>query len=101
VTNASAGTFVISPATPTLSISNSPQTYTGSGLSATVSCPGGGTVSNVLYGTSATLPIAAGTYAVTANCAASSNYAAVTNASAGTFVISPAVIPPEIGCGQK
>lgn len=90
VIGGSAGNLVISPATPTLSISNSPQTYTGSGLSATVSCLGGGTVSNVLYGGSATLPIAAGTYAVTANCAASSNYAAVTNASAGTFVISAA-----------
>ena len=90
LTDASAGTFVISPATPTLSISNSPQTYTGSGLSATVSCPGGGTVSNVQYDGSNTVPTSAGSYAVTANCAASSNYAAVTNASAGTFVISAA-----------
>jgi hypothetical protein len=90
VTGASAGNFVISPATPTLSISNSPQTYTGSGIPATVSCLGGGTVSNLLYGGSATLPIAAGTYAVTANCAASTNYSAVTGASAGSFVISAA-----------
>ena len=90
VIGGSAGNLVISPATPTLTISNSPQTYTGSSLSATVSCPGDGVVSNVLYDGSATLPMAAGTYAVTANCAASSNYAAVTGASAGTFVISPA-----------
>ncbi len=76
--------------TPTLSISNSPQTYTGSGLAATVSCLGGGTVSDIKYNSNSTLPTAAGTYAITANCAASGNYAAVTGASAGNFVISTA-----------
>ena len=90
VTGASAGSFVISAATPTLSISNTPQTYTGTGIAAVVSCLGGGTASNVLYGGSATLPIAAGTYAMTADCAASTNYSAVTGASAGSFVISAA-----------
>ncbi|NBS16480.1 MAG: IPTL-CTERM sorting domain-containing protein [Gammaproteobacteria bacterium] len=42
---------------------------------------------------SGTVPSAAGTYAVTANCAASSNYSAVTGASAGNFVINAATQP--------
>jgi hypothetical protein len=90
VTGASAGSFVISAATPTLSVTNSPQSYTGSAIPATVSCQGGGVASNILYGGSSSAPSDVGTYAITANCAASSNYAAVTGASAGTFVISPA-----------
>ena len=86
--NGSDATFTTSacPA-PTLSISNSPQTYTGSAISAVVSCLGGGVVSNVLYNGSSSVPSATGTYAITANCAASTNYSAVTGASAGNFVI--------------
>ena len=75
---------------PTLSLTNSPQTYTGSPIAATVSCQGGGSVSNVQYNGSPTVPTNAATYAVTANCAASTNYSAVTGASAGSFVISQA-----------
>jgi hypothetical protein len=48
---------------------------------------GGGVVSNVLYNGSSSVPSATGTYAITANCAASTNYSAVTGASAGNFVI--------------
>ena len=90
LTNASAGNFVISAAAPTLSISNTPQTFTSSPIAATVSCSSGGAVSNIKYGGNSTVPTNAGTYAVTANCAAIANYSASTDAAAGSFVISPA-----------
>ena len=44
-------------------------------------------VSNVRYNGSTTVPTSAGTYVITADCAASANYAAVTGASFGSFVI--------------
>ena len=94
VTGASAGNFVISSATPTLSVTNSPQTYTGSAIPAVVSCLGGGSVSNVKYNNSSTVPSAVASYAITADCAASANYSAVTGASAGNFVIAAAPTPP-------
>ena len=94
VTGASAGNFVISAATPTLSVTNSPQTYTGSAIPAVVSCLGGGSVSNVKYNNSSTVPSAVASYAITADCAASANYSAVTGASAGNFVIAAAPTPP-------
>ena len=75
---------------PALSISNSPQTYTGSPIAATVTCSGGGAVGNLLYGGSSSPPTNAGTYSVTGDCAANGNYSAVTGALAGSFVISPA-----------
>ncbi|MFZ3044157.1 MAG: MBG domain-containing protein [Minisyncoccia bacterium] len=89
LTGASAGNFIINKATPTLSVTNSPVTYDGATHSATVSCTGGGTVSNISTGGAAT-QTNAGTYAVTADCAASTNYNAVTGASAGNFVINKA-----------
>jgi hypothetical protein len=51
-----------------------------------------GTVSNVLYSGSSTVPSAAGTYAITANFTPSNttDYNTLTNASAGNFVISSA-----------
>lgn len=76
--------------TPTLSVTNSPQTYTGSAIAATVSCSSDGAVSNIKYNGSTTVPTDAGTYAVTANCAANGNYSALTDASAGNFVINQA-----------
>jgi hypothetical protein len=87
LTGASAGNFVISPGTPTLSVTNSPQTYTGSSIPAVLSCSSGGSVSNVLYSGNAAVPSAAGTYAITADCSANGNYSAVTAASAGSFQI--------------
>ncbi len=87
VTNASAGNFVINQITPTLSVTNSPVSYNGSQQSATLSCTGGGSISNIQYNGSATAPTNAGTYAVTANCSSTTNYTAVTSASAGNFVI--------------
>jgi len=88
-TGASAGNFVISPIAPVLTVTNSPQNYTGSPIAATVSGTGGGVVSNIKYGGSSTAPTNVGTYAITADIAASTNYTAATGASAGNFVISP------------
>jgi hypothetical protein len=89
--DASAGTLVISPATPSISITNSPVTYNGSAQAATVEGSVPGTVSGILYDGSATVPTAAGSYVVTANFAPDSpNYAALTGSEAGTFVIEKA-----------
>ena len=93
VTGLAAGNFVIAKATPTatLTVSNSPQPYTGSGLAATVSVAASsvpGTVANILTGGAAT-KTAAGTYAVTADFVPTdtANYATLTGLSAGNFVI--------------
>jgi len=87
LTGASAGNFVISKIAPVISVDNTPQNYTGSPISAIVSVTGGGIVSNINYGGSITVPTDAGTYAITADIAASTNYTAVTGASVGSFVI--------------
>ncbi|MGA8529717.1 MAG: MBG domain-containing protein, partial [Acidobacteriaceae bacterium] len=94
LTAASAGNFVIGKVTPTLSISNSPVTYTGAAQAATVTGSVGGSVSNVLYNGSATFPITAGTYAVTANFTPTdtADYNTLTAASAGNFVINKATL---------
>ncbi len=90
LTAASAGNFVIDKATPTLSVTNSPLTYNGSAQSATVIGTGGGTVSNIKYDGSYSVPTNAGTYAVTADIAASMNYSSATNLLAGNFIIKKA-----------
>ena len=99
-TNGSDRTFTTSsdctrdPAT--LSVTNSPQLYTGSAIAAVVSCSSGGAVSNVLYNGSSTVPSAEGTYEITANCAANGGDLPLIGASAGNFLISysaPASIP--------
>jgi hypothetical protein len=89
LTNASAGNFTIAKATPTLTVTNSPVTANGSAQAASVSGSVAGTVSNVLYSGSSTVPSAAGTYAITANFTPSNttDYNSLTNASAGNFVI--------------
>ncbi|MCG3147259.1 MAG: hypothetical protein PCFJNLEI_00698 [Verrucomicrobiae bacterium] len=89
LTAASAGNFVIQKATPTLSVANSPVTFTGSAQTATVNGSVAGTVSNVKYNGSATAPTAAGTYAVTADFVPtdSANYNSLTGAAAGNFAI--------------
>ncbi|MFT3892402.1 MAG: choice-of-anchor Q domain-containing protein [Anaerolineales bacterium] len=99
---ASAGNFVINKATPVLSATILPETYTGSsykGLdyktSIDHSVPGigsvSGTISNVLFGGSAT-QTNAGTYLITADFTPDdlSNYNSLVNASAGNFVINKA-----------
>ena len=96
LTGLSAGNFVIGKATPTatLAVSNSSQTYTGSGQSATVSISTSsvlGTVSSVLTGGAAS-ETTAGTYAVTANFVPNdtTDYNTLTGLSAGNFVIGKA-----------
>jgi len=82
--------FVINKATPTLTVSNTPVTYDGSAHSATASASGGGTVSNISTGGAAS-QTNAGTYTVTADIAASSNYNAATGVTAtNSFVINKA-----------
>jgi prepilin-type N-terminal cleavage/methylation domain-containing protein len=84
--------LTLNQATPTLSVTNSPQTYTGSQQTASFYTSVPGIVSNVLYNGSATSPINAGTYAITANFAPNdtTDYATLTGASAGNFIISKA-----------
>ncbi len=85
-TGLSAGDFVISKATPTASITNTPRSYNGSAQTATVACLGGGVATLASGGTGTD----AGSYAATVNCATSTNYSAATGLSAGDFVISKA-----------
>ena len=69
-------------------MTNSPVTYTGSAQAAAVSGSVSGTVSNVKYNGSSTVPTNAGTYAITADFASGdANYGNLTGASAGNFVI--------------
>ena len=83
---------VVNKATPTLSVTNSPVTYNGSPQAATVSGSTAGTVSNIKYNGSATVPTNAATYAITADFAPTdtTNYSSLTTASAGNFVIQKA-----------
>ncbi len=92
LTGAAAGNFVITQATPTLSVTNSPLTYTGSAQTATLSSSVAGTIANVKYNASSTVPTSAGTYAVTADFAPTdtTDYSALTGASAGNLVINKA-----------
>src|SRR6185369_16697092 len=91
--NVAAGNFVISKATPTLSVSNPTVTYNGSPRAAVVSSGSvAGSITSVQYNGSSTVPTNAATYAITANFAPtdSTNYNSLTAASAGNFVISKA-----------
>jgi hypothetical protein len=77
---------------PTLSVTNSPVTYNAFPQVATVSGSVAGTVSNVKYAGSATVPTNAGTYAITADFTPtdSVDYSSLTGASAGNFIINAA-----------
>jgi hypothetical protein len=92
LTGVSVGSFVISKATPTLRVTNSPVTYNSSARTASVSGSVSGTVSSVQYSGSSTAPAAAGTYAITANFTPSdtTDYNSLTAAAAGNFVINKA-----------
>jgi hypothetical protein len=96
-TNVSAGSFVINPATQTVAVNNSPVTYDGNPHAATVACSSGGASSNVLTGGAAT-QTSAGSYAVTADCAATANYNSLTAAPAGNFVINTASSTTTVTC---
>ncbi|MDD3531156.1 MAG: hypothetical protein PHV99_00985 [Candidatus Pacebacteria bacterium] len=78
-------------ATPTLSVTNSPVTYTGSAQAATVTGSVPGAANTVLTGGAAT-QTNGGSYAVTANFVPTdtTSYTSLTAASAGTFTINPA-----------
>ena len=92
LTGVSVGSFIISKATPTLRVTTSSPTYNGAAHPVSVSGSVSGTVSNILYNGSSAAPVAAGSYAITANFMPSdtTDYAALTGASAGTFVINQA-----------
>ncbi len=79
-------------ATPTISVSNSPVTYSGAAQAAVVTGSVSGTASSILYGGSGTTPTNAGTYAVTANFTPTdgTSYKSLTGASAGNFIINQA-----------
>src|SRR6185436_9819331 len=95
LTDLAAGSFVIAKATPTatLTVSNSPQTYTGTGLAATVTLTSSvpGAVTNLQTG-GAAMQTTAGTYAVTADFVPTdtTNYTTLTSLAAGNFVIAKA-----------
>src|SRR6185369_15865091 len=97
--NVSAGNFIISKATPTLSIGNSPVTYNGSAQAAAVNGSVGGSVSSVQYNGSGTVPTNAATYAITANFTPTdtNNYNSLTAVPAGNFVISKAATTATVG----
>lgn len=86
------GSAATGPTTETLSVTNSPVVYTGSPQAAVVTASVAGTVSNVLYNGSATVPTSAGTYPITANFTPTdtTDYKTLTAASAGNFAISKA-----------
>jgi len=88
------GTFhvTVTKITPTLSVTNSPLTYSGSAQAAVVASSVAGVVSNIRYNGSSTVPIAAGTYAVTANFTPTdtTDYNTLTGAAAGNLVINKA-----------
>jgi hypothetical protein len=85
-------TEAVNKATPTLKVTNSPVTYNGAAQSAAVTGSVAGTVSNVLYGGSATVPSTPATYAITANFTPTdtTDYNTLTGASGGNFVINKA-----------
>jgi uncharacterized protein YdeI (BOF family) len=94
LSDASAGDFVISQATPILSVTNSPVTYDGTAQAANVEGSVPGTVSDVRYNGSSVVPTAAGTYAITTDFAPedATNYESLSDASAGNFVIAKRAI---------
>jgi len=96
--SSSATAFTIAKATPTLAVANSPVIYNGLPQAATVNGSVSGSVSNVKYNGSATVPSAAASYAITADFAPadSTNINSLTGASAGNFVIIP---PPATTAG--
>ena len=85
-------TEAVNKATPTLKVTNSPVTYNGAAQAAAVTGSVAGTVSNVLYGGSATVPSTPATYAITANFTPTdtTDYNTLTGASGGNFVINKA-----------
>jgi hypothetical protein len=86
-------TGVITAATPTLSVTNSPVTYDGLSHAAVVTGSVAGVVSNIQYNGSATVPTNAGVYTVTAAFTPTDtlNYNNLLPGAAGSFVIAAAI----------
>jgi hypothetical protein len=84
--------FSIAKATPTLSLASSSVNYTGSAQAATVNSSVG-SVSNVLYNGSSTVPIGVGSYPITADFVPidGTNYNNLTETFVGTFSINNTV----------
>ena len=78
---------------PTLTVGNSPVTYNGSPQQAVVNASVAGTVGDIKYNGSSTIPTAMGIYAVTADFAPTdtASYFSLNDASAGNFLINPAI----------
>ncbi len=97
------GDSAIIKTNPTLSISNSPVTFTGSAQSASVNGSVAGVVSDIKYDGSSTVPTNAGTYAVTADFIPTDtvNYNNLSDASAGNFVINKANSTTTITCPES
>ncbi len=96
------GNFVIQKAgTPTLSVSNSPLVFTGAAQAAVVVGSVPGTVCNIRYDGSATVPSGAGSYVITADFVPNDtvNYDSITGAAAGSFTIGRAATTTAIDCG--
>ena len=85
-TGSTTGTLVINPAPVTVSLSNLSPTYIGTPLAAGVTTSPTGVATSVTYNGSATVPTAAGTYAVVVT-VTDSNY---TGSTTGSLVINPA-----------
>ncbi len=101
LSSANAGSFVIEQAgTPTLSVTNSPVTYNGAPQAAAVSGSVLGTMGNIKYNDSSTVPTDAGTYVITADFTPTdtTNYSSVSGASAGSFVINKAATTTAVTC---
>ncbi|HMO63222.1 MAG TPA: hypothetical protein PKC39_14145, partial [Ferruginibacter sp.] len=80
---------VVNKATPTVSVTNSPQNFTGSPIAAIVSGSVAGTVSDIKYNGSGTTPSAIGVYSITADFTPSdaTNYNSLDDANAGSYQI--------------
>ena len=102
LSGANAGNFVIQKAgTPVLTVSNSPLVFTGVAQAAVIAGSVPGTVSNIRYDGSATVPSDAGSYVITADFVPDDtvNYDSITGVSAGSFTIGRAATATAIDCG--
>ncbi len=107
LTGAAAGTFVIEKAgSPVLWVTNPTVTYNGAPQAASLSASAAaetitGTPSNVKYNGSATVPVDAGVYIVTADFTPDdvTNFDSVSGMPAGTFTIAKAPTTSAVTCG--
>ena len=93
-------TFTIDKVTPTLQVTNTPSTYSGTQQEADIAATTAGTVSAVFYNDSATVPTDVGTYAIKADFTPddTTNYNSLSGAAAGNFVIQQAATTTTVTC---